>query len=106
MFGNVDYRITHEVTETQGQSGMFARITQYDLSFGGTTYDLTNTSNHSSFTTGYTTSTNPSIVIDVAANTSTEYYLAGEITLTIRHKVQTSYTYSATFEYYILVFGP
>lgn len=106
MFGNVDYRITHEVTQTQGQSGMFARITQYDLTFGGTTYDLTDTNNHSSFTTAYTTNTNPSIVIDVAANTSTEYYLAGEITLTIRHKVQTSYTYSAMFEYYILVFGP
>tara|TARA_A100001035_G_scaffold189882_1_gene151574 strand:+ start:1373 stop:2755 length:1383 start_codon:yes stop_codon:yes gene_type:complete len=106
MFGNVDYRLTHEVTETTGQSGMYSRITQYDLTFGGTTYDLTNTSNHAAFTTGYTTSTNPSIVIDVAANASTEYYLAGEITLTIRHKVQTSYTYSATFEYYILIFGP
>ena len=106
MYGSVDYRITHEVTQWAGQAGMAAKITQYDFTFAGTTTDLTNTANHSSFTSAWTTSTNPSIVVDLAVNVSTEFFITGKVTLEMRHKVQTSYTFSSDFYYNVFIFGP
>lgn len=103
MEDGVDYRITHETTEYGGNIGS---ITTYQISFGGTTRDLTVAANRSSHTFAYSSNNANAINLTVTAAAQTEKFIAGTITMEIRHKEQTSYTASETFTYYVTIYGP
>ncbi|MGB2376146.1 MAG: hypothetical protein ACPH55_00510 [Luminiphilus sp.] len=105
MEDGVDYRITHETTQIGGNfsSGM----TEYEISFGGVTRDLTVAANRSSHTFAYYNGSGTVFINLTASSTAyTEFEMFGEITLEARHKQSTSYTTSATFTYYLFFYGP
>jgi len=103
MEDGVDYRITHETTV---YGGNINEPSVYQISFGGTTRDLTVAANRSSHTFAYSSNNANAITVTVTAPTTTEKFIEGKITFTIRHKEQTSYTDSVVFYYYVTIYGP
>lgn len=103
MEDGVDYRITHETTVYGGNIGA---PSVYQISFGGTTRDLTVAANRSSHTFAYSGNNANAISVTVTAPTTTEKFIEGKITFTIRHKEQPSYTDSTVFYYYVTIYGP
>lgn len=103
MEDGVDYRITHETTVYGGNIGA---PSVYQISFGGTTRDLTVAANRSSHTFAYSSNNANAITVTVTAPTTTEKFIEGKITFTIRHKEQPSYTDSTVFYYYVTIYGP
>jgi co-chaperonin GroES (HSP10) len=103
MEDGVDYRITHETTV---YGGNINEPSVYQISFGGTTRDLTVAANRSSHTFAYSSNNANAITVTVTAPTTTEKFIQGKITFTIRHKEQPSYTDSTVFYYYVTIYGP
>lgn len=103
MEDGVDYRITHETTEFIEVAGS---ITTYQISFGGTTRDLTVASNRSAHTFAYSTNNANAISVTLTSAAQSENFITGKITFQIRHKVQTSFTEDVTFYYYLTTDGP
>ena len=103
MEDGVDYRITHETTV---YGGNINEPSVYQISFGGTTRDLTVAANRSSHTFAYSSNNANAITVTVTAPTTTEKFIEGKITFTIRHKEQPSYTDSTVFYYYVTIYGP
>ena len=103
MEDGVDYRITHETTEFLELAGS---ITTYQISFGGTTRDLTVASNRNAHTFAYSTSNANAISVTLTSAAQSENFITGKITFQIRHKVQTSFTDEVIFFYYLTTDGP
>lgn len=103
MEDGVDYQLTHETTEFGGNIGS---LTTYQVSFGGTTRDLTVAANRSSHTFAYSTNNANAINVTVTAAAQTEKFITGKLTFRIRHKEQTSYTDEVIFYYYVTIYGP
>ena len=97
----MDYRITHEVTTFMHNLGT---LSTFQISFDGVVRDLTVANNRSSHTFAYTDSYGASesaITVTCTMSNNGEIDVYGTITLEARHAEQTSYTATATFDYYI-----
>lgn len=108
MKDNVDYRIVHETTFFEVNLGS---VSTYNLQFNGVTRDLTVATNRSSFTSTYNTthqnfSDSVSLInVAIVGSSNSEGIIAGEIELQARHKQDTSFSTSSTFQYIFFFFG-
>lgn len=99
MEDSAEYRLVHT---TDSFSEIVGDITEYDITFGGVTRDLTVTSNQSTNYGSWTAAASTgSILIDFTADGQSECFVSGTIRLQLRHKDYTAYTTSAYFDYTI-----
>ena len=93
----VEYQVTHEVTYFEENVNS---LTSYTMLYNGTTYDLD--ANQTSFSTGWG---NGNITFSLSVPYNSEVFITGKVTLTARHKLNTSYTTSTIFYYNYVVVG-